>query len=367
MPLDHKHLGALRRTIALGVFLVAGLATSTAHAATCSLYASPSGSDHGNGSLSQPFQSLSKLDWALSPGQTGCLRAGTYGSISADVLLDNSGSADGQITITAAPGEHAKVKKGSCRSKALTRPSRGSTSTGFNSAYDTERSGTHCPYPISNGLEIDGKRDIFEHNDFYQSVASLRGNGIGVGWNHPADGSIIRYNRIHDVGQCKAYDHLIYLGSGSGVQIYGNWMWNDRHGWGVQVYPQAHDAHIYDNVIDSAGSGFIVSGDPVVSNNLIEHNIVVNSTGLVDAGLGKGVGISDYWQGSAGTGNVFQHNDCYGNSGGVSAVSHVRTVGNATSNPQFVNAAAHDYRLASTSPAASWESGTARTARPRAA
>ena len=75
---------------------------------------------------------------------------------------------------------------------------------------------------------IAGRNDILQYDDYFQSMPSLRGNGIGIGfWGH-ADNTIIRYSKIHDVGQCEAYDHLIYLSHGNNVRIYDNWLWNDR-------------------------------------------------------------------------------------------------------------------------------------------
>ena len=53
----------------------------------------------------------------------------------------------------------------------------GLTIDGSNNLYDVQRAGTSCPYPVSNGLEIDGVGDIFQNNDFYQSIPSLRGSG----------------------------------------------------------------------------------------------------------------------------------------------------------------------------------------------
>ena len=69
-----------------------------------------------------------------------------------------------------------------------------------------------------------GTVDVLQYVDYYQSIPSLRGNAIGIGFWGDADNTIIRYSKIHDVGQCKAYDHLIYLSHGNNVQIYGNWM-----------------------------------------------------------------------------------------------------------------------------------------------
>ena len=80
---------------------------------------------------------------------------------------------------------------------------------------------------MSQPLVIAGRNDVLEYDDYYQSVASLRGNGIGIGFWGNADNTIIRYSKIHDVGQCEAYDHLIYLSHGNNVQIYDNWIWND--------------------------------------------------------------------------------------------------------------------------------------------
>jgi hypothetical protein len=317
--------------------------------ALCASYASPSGSDSsGNGQLAAPYRTVAKLDAALAPGRTGCLEAGTYGSFSTSHYLTNSGSADANITIAPAPGQIATVVglvdlAGSYTTIA------GLRIDGSNNRYTSERPGTNCPFPVSDGLEIDGRDDIFQDNDLYQSVPSLRGNGIGIGWNGQADGTIVRYNRIHDLGQCQAYDQMIYLSHGDGVQIYDNWMWNDPHGWGVQIYPAASHAHVYDNVIDGAGSGFVVGGSASASDNTIDHNIVMDSTGLPWAGLPRGVGISDSWASIPGAGNVFRDNDIYHAFGGIARVSHIALADNTKANPDLVSPETHDYRAAASS------------------
>ena len=171
---------ASRRTLLL--LLITGLlgcalgAGSASAATTCNLYASPSGSDaSGTGALRSPLGSVEALDWTLKPGQTGCLLAGTYGSISTVHNLGNDGTATGQITIASAPGQQAKVV-GLVEVEGSYTTLSGLTIDGSNNLYDVQRAGTSCPYPVSNGLEIDGVGDIFQDNDFYQSVPSLRGN-----------------------------------------------------------------------------------------------------------------------------------------------------------------------------------------------
>jgi hypothetical protein len=346
--LRNMRLGTRLATAMMVVgLMVAGASISTASAGTgCDLYASPGGSASGSGSLGDPLASPQQLDWALAPGQTGCLLSGTYGSLSSAQRLTTDGTPSGRITITTAPGQSAKVV-GLVELEGSYTTVSGLAIDGSNRLYDAERSGTNCPYPVSNGLEIDGRGDIFQDNDFYQSVAGLRGNGIGIGWNHPADGAIIRDNRIHDLGQCQAYDQMIYLAHGNGVQIYDNWMWNDPHGWGVQVYPAATNAHIHDNVIDGAGSGFVLGGSSQVADNAIDHNVVINSTGLPNAGL-SGVGVSTCC--GLGAGNSFTDNVVYNNPGGIAAARGLAVSGNTTKAPKFADAAAHDYRPTTASP-----------------
>jgi hypothetical protein len=345
-----------RKTTVLALSVLAGLAAggvaaAPASAAGCDLFASPSGSDHATGQAASPLATVAALDGALSPGQTGCLESGSYGSTSAVHRLTNSGSSGGQITITSAPGETPKIV-GLVELEGSYTTLSGLQIDGSNNAYNAVRSGTSCPAPVSNGLEIDGHDDTFQYNNFYQSVPSLRGNGIGVGWNGQADNTVIRFNRIHDLGQCQDYDQMIYLAHGNNAQIYDNWMWNDPHGWGVQVYPAAAGAHIYNNVIDGAGSGFVIAGDSSVQNNVIDQNIVMNSTGLTHAGLPQGVGL--FSSGAIGSGNAFTNNDIYNNRGGIANADHVTINNNTTTSPDLADPHNHDYRTTTTSPHADW-------------
>jgi Right handed beta helix region len=305
----------------------------------CDLFASPSGSDHHSGHRHSPKATITGLDNALHPGQTGCLLAGDYGSIHTTSQLRNSGRAGARITIRTAPHKHAKLT-GLLELQGSYTTLTHLNIDGSNDLYNIQRAGTDCPYPVSNGLEINGTNDIFEHNDYYQSVAKLRGNGIGIGWNGQADNTVIRDNRIHDVGQCKDYDQLVYLSHGKNVHIYNNWMWHDSHGWGVQLYPDATNAQIHDNVIDHAGSGFVIAGDS--AGNTIDHNIVLHSVGLGAAAL-RGVAIST--PGPAAPGNSFTDNDSYQNPQGIASATNVHLANNTTSKPNLTNPAQHDYAL----------------------
>ena len=84
-----------------------------------------------------------------------------------------------------------------------------------------------------------------------QACAPTGSGSAGTG--KPITPSSATTGSTTSIGQCEDFDHLIYLSHGNNVQIYDNWMWNDPHGWGVQVYPAASNADIYSNVIDQRG------------------------------------------------------------------------------------------------------------------
>jgi hypothetical protein len=229
----------------------------------------------------------------------------------------------------------------------------GLTLDGSNDTYST----TYCNPPgrMQPSPDLEGTGDILDHNNITQTT--IKGNGVGIGFDHMAghgDNAIVRYNKIHDVGSCQAYDHLIYLADGNNVQIYGNWMWGDAHGWGVQIYPYPNDARIYSNVIDAAGAGFLFSdnGDGGTTGNQAYNNVVINSVGVPAPANVAGACLGGI--GPTGSGNTFTTNDCFNNPGGIGSQTNVAMSGNITSNPMFVNSAANDYRLQAGSPVASW-------------
>ncbi len=315
----------------------------------------------------------------LSPGSTLCLRAGTY---AAPVQPSNqryeitaSGTPTAMVTVTAFPGDHVKLVGWFVISGAYVRLSHMEID-GDNAAYPPGAD-SQCPgLPArSESLQIDGRGDVFEDNDYYQSVPSRRANGIAVGWYGQPDGAIVRQNRLHDVGQCGAHDHGIYLEAGTGVQIYRNWIWDVPHGWGIQVWPSPQSSEIYANVIDDAGSGFTIGSDatpPIATGNVVTHNVVSNSTGLPNTSIEPGVGMSTCWYRSAndssscdgqpGGGNLFATNLAFNNplcaSGpcalttGITARGNLKTNSSPYADPNY--AADHNYTIATNSPAAAW-------------
>ena len=151
-----------------------------------------------------------------------------------------------------------------------------------------------------------------------------------------------------------AYDHLIYLAGGNNVQIYGNWLWNDPHGRGVQLYPAPTNAKVYDNVVDRAGEGFVIGNEPgyTVSGNQIYHNIITNCTGLPWQGI-PGQAIHDLYGGPRAPATLLQQPHLQQPRRGRTA-ERGQAYGNVTGNPQFVNSPAHNFAVATSSPAAAW-------------
>jgi hypothetical protein len=315
-------------------------------AAKCDGFASPTGSDLRRGTAKHPFRTPRRLLRSLKNGETGCLRGGTYGTVSSHHKLLASGVPGGRRTLTSYPGEKATIA-GYVEVHGSYVTLKGLTFDGSNTASGAGA----CGSGKTLGIQLFGANVVFERNEVYQSVASTRGSAI----ISSGDGVIIRYNRLHDFGGCYDYDHGVYLGNGDNVQIYGNWIWNNPHGWGVQVYPGPTNARIHDNVVDANGGGFVISdeGSATSTGNQVYNNVVVNSTGMSTPSgyFIAGAGLSGAGP-VAGSNNSFTNNAVYGNP--VGSAPNVAMAGNITTDPRFLDAAAHNYAVSSASSLASW-------------
>ena len=78
--------------------------------AECDKYAAPNGSDRARGNLSAPFRTAQRLVDSLRPGQTGCLRAGTYTEGDKVLLFEDGGTRERRIVLRAYSGEEATVR-----------------------------------------------------------------------------------------------------------------------------------------------------------------------------------------------------------------------------------------------------------------
>jgi hypothetical protein len=325
----------------LGAMLACVLATMTgianpdsAHAATtCTKFASPTGSDSGAGTEASPFGTPQKLVDALAAGDTGCLRNGTYPISS--LRFARAGSSGSPITLTSAPGERAKLVGGYVE---VANPADWVTISDLTiDATDASQ----------NAVQIDANNTVFEHNDLTNRARPVTFGRLKscmhVGWNsggYTAVNPIIRENNIHDCGDPANgnKDHSIYYEHVQGGETTDNVFWNTA-AFSIHLYPNAQGHRVTHNVIDGTGqAGAIFAGDGSLasSDNVFEHNIVTGS-GRYD--------VTTYWGGTVGGGNVARDNCWTAGDSGTTGGDGYASSGNVSADPQYVDRAAHDYRL----------------------
>jgi PKD repeat protein len=356
-------------------------ATTTATINTVSqgatYYVSPTGSNSNSGTQAQPFRTIAYGASFLQPGDTLYLRAGTY----SEALINNipgGSSWDEPVTIAAYPGEAVTV-----------RPPKGSTSV----VYLSDQ--TRC-YIVFDGLVLDAvnvdadavkitwgsSTGASNHIRFSNCEIENAVNGSG-----PQQGVLITNAsgentdnnefincQVHDNGK-SSLEHGFYIESSynliQGCDVYNN------AGYGIQVYKgggvNGQDAS-YNTICDSAfhdnsqhgnsgnagiglftGDGNVAYNDLVwnnprgiavgygATNTDIYNNTVYNNTG------NAGIDIT-----SSSTGAVVENNIAYHNGNGNYSDAGTGTTQDHnlfTKDPQFVDAANHNFHLQSTSPA----------------
>jgi hypothetical protein len=307
--------------------------SAAARNGTCDRFAAPRGSDGNRGTLRRPFRTPRRLVASLRPGQTGCLREGTYRG---QLPINNAGTPGRPIVLQPRPGESARVigpvmVTGRAARVIVRR------------LYLDGRNRDESPSPIVNGRHIK-----FVDNDVTNSHTSIcfaLGNyRFGIARN-----VTIQRNRVHDCGTLPAtnLEQGVYVAIARDTDVIGNWIYANAD-QGVQLYPDARRTRVVGNVIDSNGEGIIFggSGRLAASDNLVEGNVISNSK-LRD-------NVESNFDGPIGTGNVLRAN-CIGGGvrdaglgGIIDPAIGFRLVGNLVAAPTFRGPS--DYRLAAGSP-----------------
>lgn len=296
--------------LAYALLLPAG-ARAEALPTSCDKVASPQGSDSAAGTAAAPLRSAQALVEALAPGQVGCLRAGSYGG---GLRPSHGGRAGAPLTLIGYPGEQAQI------TGRIYIPRGSDYVTIANLSLDgAYQSGTPLPSP-----NIAANHITFESDDITNDHTEICFDIGSAVWGK-ADSTTIANNRIHDCGllPSRNQDHGIYVQDATNTRIVGNLIDHnvDR---GIQFYPSAQGSVVINNVIADNGEGVEFGGAEGVasSNNLVEHNLIVNSNirGDVESWYPAGNPV--------GVGNVVQNNCVSGSginiySGGFSAHANV--------------------------------------------
>ena len=183
----------------------------------------------------------------------------------------------------------------------------------------------------------------------------------GHGAYGPGEDTLIEGNRIHNCGQPFKCDtdsqpcneppndgffiHGIY-DLGTSTTIRNNDIY-DVSSKGV-LLRGGGGAVVEKNVIDGNGSGIAI-GDLSPANDTVAWNIVTNSGGPCKSCF-EYFGIAS--SGGVGAGNVVRHNDFFGNDSGNFGplLALIASEANLEVDPQYTNAAKHEYRLRPSSP-----------------
>src|SRR5437763_15407043 len=329
----------LRRSLVAAVVAAGAIAVSAGPAAAdtvCRRVAAPNGSDSGAGTASDPYATAQRLVRSLQPGDTGCLRAGTY---SENVTIANGGSGDdSRVTLTSYPGERATldgrlyisdnanyVTVSNLKLDGRDAPSCPSGATC-----------THLPSPTVNGDHV-----TFSGNHVTNHHVGIC-FALGTAGYGRAEHDLIPGNRIHDCGRIPAsnHDHGIYLTAADDTTVTGNVIY-DNADRGIQLYPDAQHTTIRGNIIDGNGEGIIFSGagSTASNDNLVENNIITNAKLRYN--------VESYYPDVVGTGNVVRDNCLYGGARGDVMPSQLgfTATNNLVADPQYADRSSGDYSV----------------------
>jgi hypothetical protein len=274
-----------------------------------------------------------------------CLHGGDYAALPVWTDLTRSGTASTPLILQSYPGELATLHglffvEGNYVTLQHLKLDIANTNGGLHGGQcGTTRYGQA---PIIAGTNV-----TLDSNEVFQSITSFGGYPVGAQIYIQAGPTTVSHNEIHDTGICNAYDHGVYVGHGSGTRVFQNWIHHTHAGWGIQIYPNAAGTRAYSNVIDSADAGFTICSN--LADNDAYNNVVTNSIG------GGNTGSGSLFSGSSGTaacgagGVDVYNNDQFGNPGGFGNCNNplpgVTCSGNISIDPQYANAAAHDYTV----------------------
>jgi Right handed beta helix region/Protein of unknown function (DUF1565) len=363
-----------------GLLTLLKAGSSTAPAADKTYYVSATGSDDNSGAYEHPFRTINKAVRVLKPGDTLYVRKGTYAEALRNVIPSGT-SWESPVTVAASPGEEVILRPGS--------------------GEDVVKIQDNNPaYIILDGLILDatgttaaavfistanGPPTVPHHIRLKNcEIKNAREQGIMV-YSAPGNARQADHNefinvKIHDIGKTK-YHHGFYLNTSHNLIDHCE-VWNIA-GIGVQIYKTGgrgglscnentiRCCKIHDTGLDTSDvtAGIVIT---IGSGNLICNNLIWNNYNGVQIDTGAGqtkvynntickshgdAGIRNGYPNPPGArSTIILNNILYQNKNGNKILDYGRDtfadynlVG--STDPKFVNAAAHDFRLQANSPA----------------
>ena len=297
-------------------------------------YVSPSGLDTNPGTLASPWRTVQKALNTLQAGQLAYVRAGTY---SQNLVMTRAGTAAAPITIRNYPGESPVLRPGTGQTNNM-----------------PLQLGTGAAYVRFQGLVIEAANGPSTTNvyawgsahDIELSECDVR-NSQRQGFFSESTTSAIQIIgcHIHDNGGSGPVqlDHNLYV-EGQGHVIANCLIANAPNGFDLQIYPSSNGVIVTENTIVGAmRDGIIVGSDggTTTSNLTIVDNVIA---------FNGRYGVSTYWGGSVGTGNLATMNVAYGNASGQLVGNGITYVSNTIADPRFVDRANSNFHLQLGSP-----------------
>jgi hypothetical protein len=317
-------------------------------AKVCDRYASPLGSDTASGSSERPVRTAQALVSRLGPGETGCLRGGTYAG---PLVINHGGTSTARLTLRSAPGARATIRG----PVWIANPANFVTVAYINlDGTNPERRAS----PIVNG-----DNSVF----FADSVTNRTGVCFYLG--DPQYGiahhTVVATSRIHACGSARPgtnHIHGFYIAHAVNTVIRDDYIYANQDR-GIQFYPDSRNALVERNTFDRNGESIDFSGDYGLasSGNIVRNNLITSSR------LGNDV-ESWYPTGNPlGTGNAASRNCIFGGRDGPIQAPAIgfRAADNVTEDPRYVDPVRPQLGLKPSSPCWALLGGATRPALPR--
>jgi hypothetical protein len=273
---------------------------------------------------------MTTLAAALMPGETGCLRGGTY-------TTDRVKMTRPDVTVRSFPGERAKFV-------GRLWVARGADRVQISNLDLNGRNSSNLPSPL-----ITANDTVWRGNNVTNGHAPAICFHLGSRDYGNADRTLIQGNWIHNCGKLPAenHHHGIYILHSNESVVRDNWIY-DNADRGVQFYPNARGTRVIANVIDGNGEGVLFSGTSLYASsyNVVAGNVISNSKVRYN--------VESHWSTKVGTGNVARDNclfasntrsSHYNAGGGVAKEWGFTATNNTIADPLYANRAAKDFRL----------------------